>query len=304
MGDFYSQAQYYVASFANEVYMHPMGQVLLTGYGAYQTYYQSLLQKLKVNVHVFRVGTYKEAVEPYTRTDMSPEAKEANRELLATLWDDYSGRITANRKLADGALDSYIAGYDELLKAADGDMAKVALDHKLIDGLMSREEMRSRLIEVVGEEDGDFRHIDARDYLAAVRPRVPPTTDSDVAVIVAQGLILMGEQPRGVIGSDTLVKLIRQAREDEGVRALVIRIDSPGGAAFASELIRQELELTPEGRQAGRHVDGRGRCVRRLLDRVHDRRDLGIARDDHRLDRHLRHRADVRREHERDRCHA
>jgi protease-4 len=251
LGDYFSQAQYYLASFANEVYMHPMGQVLLTGYGAYQSYYHDLLDKLKVNVHVFRVGTYKEAVEPYTRADMSAEAKEANRTLLTALWGDYAKRITTNRKLADGALDEYVAKYDSLLAGAQGDMARVALDRGLVDALLSREDMRKRLIEDVGEEDGDYRHIDANAYLTAVRPRVAPTTNADVGVIVAKGLILMGDQPRGTIGSDTYAKLIRQAREDSGVRALVIRIDSPGGAAFASELIRQELELT---QQAGKPV--------------------------------------------------
>lgn len=243
-GDFFTQGQYYLASFANEVYMHPMGQVLLTGYGAYQSYYHGLLEKLKVKVHVFRVGTYKEAVEPYVRTDMSPEAKEANSGLLETLWDGYASRVSANRKLAEGRLDTYVATYDRLLAAANGDMARVALEEGLVDALMSREQMRARLIDTVGEEDGDFRHIRQDAYLRAVRPSSAPLGDADVGVVIASGLILMGDQPRGTIGSDTFVKLIREAREDDGIRALVVRIDSPGGAAFASELIRQELELT------------------------------------------------------------
>ena len=242
IGDYYTQAQYYLASFADHIYMHPMGQVLLTGFGAYGNYYKNLLDRLKVKVHVFRVGIYKAAVEPYTRTDMSDAAREANHEMIDELWSDYTGTIEKNRKLSKQQLDQYVDHYDELLQAAHGDMARAALEHGLVDELISRDEMRDRLIALVGEDDHTYRQIGYADYLRATRPPQPPAPN-EVGVIVASGMILPGDQPRGTIGADTLIDLIRKARFDDRVKAVVLRVDSPGGAALSAELIRQELEL-------------------------------------------------------------
>jgi protease IV len=242
IGDYYTQAQYYLASFADHIYMHPMGQVLLTGFGAYQNYYKDLLDRLKVKVHVFRVGIYKAAVEPYTRTDMSAEAREANRAMIDELWGDYTATIAANRKLDNEQLEQYVGHYDELLQAANGDMARVALERGLVDELISRDEMQDRLIALVGEEDQTYRQIGFADYLRATRQPKPPASN-EIGVIVASGMILPGEQPRGTIGADTLIELIRKARFDDKVKAVVLRVDSPGGAALSAELIRQELEL-------------------------------------------------------------
>ena len=241
VGDYYTQGQYYLASFADTIYMHSMGQVLLTGFGSYQTYYKDLLDKLKVKVHVFRVGAYKAAVEPYTRTDMSPEAREANRAMIDELWQDYIAKVSANRKIALDQMNDYVLHYEDLLKTADGDMARVALEHGLVDALISRDEMRQRLIAKVGESEGTFRQIASTDYLRATRAVQPPT-DNEVGVVVASGMILPGEQPRGSIGADSLTELIRNARLDQHVKAVVLRVDSPGGAAISSEVIRQELE--------------------------------------------------------------
>jgi protease IV len=241
VGDYYTQGQYYLASFADSIYMHSMGQVLLTGFGSYQSYYKDLLDKLKVKVHVFRVGAYKAAVEPYTRTDMSPEAREANRAMIDELWQDYIGRVATNRKLPLDQINEYVLHYEDLLKGADGDMARVALEHGLVDALISRDEMRDRLIAKVGESEGTFRQIASTDYLRATRA-VQPRADNEVGVVVASGMILPGEQPRGSIGADSLTELIRNARLDQHVKAVVLRVDSPGGAAISSEVIRQELE--------------------------------------------------------------
>ncbi len=244
-GDYYSQQQYYLASFADAVYMHPLGQILLTGYENFQPYFKDLLEKLKVKIHVFRVGTYKAAVEPFIRSDMSPAAKEANRSLLQVLWHHYLQTVADNRQLDQQQLQDYADHFHELLKAAGGDMGRVALEKGLVDELVSRDEIISRLIAKVGEKDNTFVQVSYADYLSNMRkPQLPSRHPSQIAVIEAKGNILMGDQPRGSIGADTLVALIRQVRQDDNVKALVMRVDSPGGSAFASELIREELELT------------------------------------------------------------
>ena len=242
-GEYFTQGQYFLASFADEVYMHPMGELLLTGFGAYQGYYQGLIEKLKVNVHVFRVGTYKAAVEPFTRSDMSIEAKQANKALIDQLWGNYTQRVSANRRLSTESLARYSTDFDTLLEQAHGDLARIALEHGLIDELLTPEELNQRLKQKVGEEDGYYRHVEMGTYLGDVRTPELPSAKDQIAVVIASGNILMGEQPRGSIGSDTLISLIRQARENDKIKALVLRVDSPGGSAFASELIRQELEL-------------------------------------------------------------
>ena len=241
VGDYYTQGQYYLASFANTIYMHTMGQVLLTGFGSYQSYYKELLDRLKVKVHVYRVGSYKAAVEPYTRSDMSPEAREANRAMIDELWQDYIAKVAANRKMPLEQVNDYVNRYETILEAAGGDMAKAALEHGFVDALMSRDEMRARLIEKVGEDENSFRQISATDYLRATRAPQIPGADQ-VGVIVASGMILSGDQPRGRIGADSLTELIRTARKDQKVKAVVLRVDSPGGLVISSEVIRQEVE--------------------------------------------------------------
>jgi protease-4 len=241
VGDYYTQGQYYLASYADTVYMHPMGQVLLTGFGSYQNYYKDLLDRLKVKVHVYRVGAYKAAVEPYTRTDMSAEAREANRAMIDELWQDYIAKVSTNRKMTLEQINDYVNRYEDVLKSAQGDMARAALEHGLVDALISRDEMRERLIAKVGESEGTFRQIASNDYLRATRS-VPAPAANEVGVVVAAGMILPGEQPRGSIGADSLTELIRSARLDKNVKAVVLRVDSPGGAAISSEVIRQEIE--------------------------------------------------------------
>ncbi len=241
VGDSYTQAQYYLASFANTIYMHPMGQVLLTGFGAYQSYYKGLLDRLKVKVHVYRVGVYKAAVEPYTRADMSSEAREANRAMIDELWHDYIARVAANRKQTPDQVNDYVDHYEAILAAAHGDMGRAALDRGLVDALVSRDEMRKRLITKVGESEGTFQQINFDDYIRATHLVQPPSLN-EIGVVVASGMILPGDQPRGTIGADSLCELIRNARLDAHIKAVVLRVDSPGGAAISSEVIRQEIE--------------------------------------------------------------
>ncbi|MCY3814140.1 MAG: signal peptide peptidase SppA [Gammaproteobacteria bacterium] len=240
---FYGRDQYYLASFADEIYVHPMGDVMPTGYGMFRNYYQGLFDLLDVNVHVFRVGTYKEFVEPYTRTDMSPAAREANQALVDSLWSRYVQRVAENRGIEPEAFIDYVARYDELLAGLSGNAAELALQHGLVDGILVNQEVTDRLREVVGEDGESYRRVGFGDY---VQPRIPPLFGDVIGVIAASGSIVMGEAPRGTIGAKTMAGLLRQAREDDAVKAVVLRIDSGGGSALASEIIRREVVRVQE----------------------------------------------------------
>ena len=241
VGDSYTQPQYAIASHADAVYMHPDGFLFLPGYGTFQPYFKSLLEKLKLNVYVFRVGEYKAAVEPFIRDDMSDAAKEANQALVDGLWAAYRQRILDERNLDEASLDRFTESFDEALAQTDGDAARAALESGLVDELMSADQMRSHIADTVGrDEDNDFNGIGYRAYLKALGPR--QSEPGNVGLVFARGAIQMGDD-RDAAAADNLVGLIRQAREDDAVKALVLRVDSPGGSAFASELIRQELEL-------------------------------------------------------------
>ena len=235
----YDRDHYYLASFADEIYMHPMGEVELVGYGTYGLYYQQMFDALDINIHVFRIGTYKAAVEPFTRNDMSADAKVANQALVDSLWQRYVGRVAANRDLDREAVLAYANHYDEVLAEAGGDAAKAALEHRLVDALLVKDEVSERLRELAGDgEEDSYRHIALGDYLT---PVVPLPVGDAVGVIVASGFIAPGDQPRGTIGARTMAELLGDARENDSIKAVVIRIDSGGGSAFASELIRQEI---------------------------------------------------------------
>jgi protease IV len=254
-GDFFDQYRYYLAAYADEINLDPMGDVLITGFGLYRNYFKSALEKLLIQFHVFRVGTYKTALEPFIRDSMSEYAKEANSAWLNVLWDAYKTNVAQLRGMAPESIDEYANNRSELLTRADGDTARLALDFGLVDSLKTRDEFRDDLIQLVGENEKDksFNQIQFDDYLAAIQPKLSPArkNKSQVGVIVAEGIILDGTQPAGRIGSDTLTELIRRALEDEDIKAVVLRIDSPGGSALASDVIRRELERT---RQNGKPV--------------------------------------------------
>ena len=243
-GDYYDQAQYLLASYADTVFLHPMGQVLLPGYGGSQLFYNELLDKLGVNVHIFRVGTYKAAVEPFERNNMSDESRANSQQLVDELWQRYLTQVAQNRGLSEQLLRSYTNDFGDHLRASDGDTAATALEHGLVDELLSRPQLRTRLRELVGGSEGDAAAgtIEFQQYLALTSGSDLPS-EKEIGVIVAEGTIDLGDQPRGVVGADSLAALIREARRDDNVKAVVLRIDSPGGSAMASELIRQELDL-------------------------------------------------------------
>jgi len=244
--DFYIQRNYYLAAHADRVYLHPMGGVLLTGFGAYRNYFKSALDKLLVNVHVFKAGRYKSALEPFTRNDMSDFDKKANSALLDVYWESYKSDVAGQRGIEAAAIDDYVNMFPALLADSSGDTAKLAMSYRLVDALKTQDQLREELVELAGEDPSlhSFNRIRFDDYIRSVRaPAVDQNkSPNQVGVIVAQGIILEGVQSAGRIGGDSLSALIRQASSDEAVRALVLRIDSPGGSAFASDEIRSELE--------------------------------------------------------------
>jgi protease-4 len=251
-GERFTQGQYYLASAADEVDIAPDGFVLVPGLARYVSYFKGALDKLGVTVHVFRVGEYKSFSEPFTRSDMSDADREASRDLLAALWNVLRGDVAASRRIAPETLDAYAGNYAAVLEAAGGDAARAAREAGLVDRVSTRDQWRDLLKTRIGASDDgkDYRHVDFDDYLAAVRAR-HRREDAKVAVLVAQGAIIDGSESRAAVGGDSLAQLIRAAREDERIKAVVLRIDSPGGSAWASEVIRRELELT---REAGKPV--------------------------------------------------
>jgi protease-4 len=250
IGDYYGQQQYYLAAHADRLYLHPMGGIALTGYGIYRNYFKRALEKLMIQFHVFRVGTYKSALEPFLRDDMSEYAKEANLSWLNVLWEDYSKNITELRGLSPDAIDNYTNNISENLSMVQGDTARLALDHGLVDALKTRDEVRAELIALVGQGETEMtvNQIPFDDYLADIQPQLELSREdtAKVGIIVAKGIIKDGVQPAGKIGSESLTDLIRQARLEDDVKALVLHIDSPGGSALASEIIRREIELTSQ----------------------------------------------------------
>jgi protease-4 len=247
-GAVFNQAQYYLAAHADRIYVHPMGGVFLSGFGLYRQYFKTALEKLLVQFHVFRVGTYKSALEPFLRDDMSQSAKEANLAWLTVLWDDFKTNLAALRGLDAQAIDDYINNISGHLAGVEGDTARLALNYGLVDEIKTRDEVISELTELVGEDEDKktFNQIQMDNYLEVIRPELLPTDpfSTKVGIIVARGVILDGKQPAGKIGGDTLSDLIRKARRDDQIAAIVIHIDSPGGSALASETIRNEIELT------------------------------------------------------------
>lgn len=247
VGDAYTQQQYYLASFADEIHLNPFGNVLLTGLGSYHLYFKEALAKLRINFHVFRVGAYKDAVEPFIGTGMSDASREHTAAWLTELWREISTGIETRRHLAAGAVDDYVNQADIKLAAAQGDGSQLALQSGLIDHISTRPELLARLRGLAGDgdEERDYGYVDLREYLVHVKLSKPAAAEQPkIGVLVASGVMYDGDQHAGAIGGDSLARLIRQTREKAVVKALVLRVDSPGGSAFAADLIRQELLAT------------------------------------------------------------
>lgn len=243
MANGYDQDQYFLASFADKIYLNTKGMVSLDGLSRYRLYYKAALEKLNITTHVFRVGTFKSAVEPFIRDDMSEADKEASKVLLADIWQSYSSIVASNRQIAPDQLVLSTDAYLEQLEKADGDSAQMAINMKWVDELVSADAFRLAMMQRVGvdKEGKNYRQISFNDYRSVTAP-VPQFIENDsVAVIVAKGNILNGKQPAGQIGGESTSELLTKARFDNKVKAVVLRVDSPGGSAFASEQIRQEV---------------------------------------------------------------
>ncbi|EAR7375891.1 signal peptide peptidase SppA [Salmonella enterica] len=249
VGENYSQGQYYLASFANKIWLSPQGQVDLHGFATNGLYYKTLLDKLKVSTHVFRVDTYKSAVEPFIRDDMSPAAREADSRWIGELWQNYLHTVSANRQISPQQLFPGAQAIIDGLTSVGGDTAKYALDHKLVDALASSADVEKALTKQFGwsKTENNYRAISYYDYSL----KTPADTGGTIAVIFANGAIMDGEETPGNVGGDTTASQIRDARLDPKVKAIVLRVNSPGGSVNASEVIRAELAAA---RAAGKPV--------------------------------------------------
>jgi protease-4 len=241
----YEQPQYYVAAHADEVYLDPFGVVFVDGYDYYRIFLREALDKLAVDVNVFKVGTYKSYTDGYTRNEMSAEEREESLTWLRVLWEAYQADVSKARGLPAGALQAYVNEAAALIKGAKGDAAKVALAQGLVTALKTKEEVGEQVAAVVGEDQSthSYNSVGFEQYLAAVRAERTLDRDGngDVGVIIASGEILDGSHPPGTIGGDSAAALIRDARFDDDIKAVVVRVDSPGGSIYASEQIYREL---------------------------------------------------------------
>ncbi|WP_404399231.1 signal peptide peptidase SppA [Idiomarina seosinensis] len=253
-GDAYAQHQYYLAAHAKNLYLNPLGGVAFDGFEYGQIYFKGMLDKLKLNPHVFKVGEYKSAVEPFVRNSMSEQARQANDFLFNDLWQEFKQDVVNQRQLTDavtsGLMEPYLAAFNN----ANGNLAKLALEANLVDALKTRAEVRNELINLAGydEDKKTYRHISFADYLNEVgngnKALLPDDSNNEIAVVVARGQIVDGYQRAGMVGGDSTAELIRKARQNEKTKAIILRIDSPGGSGFASEIIRQEvLEAKKQG---------------------------------------------------------
>jgi protease IV len=253
--DSMDQTQYYLAAQAGEVYLDPMGLVYLDGFSYYRMYLKDAIEKLNVDVNVFRAGTFKSYTDEFSRSDMAPSEREETSVWLEALWNAYQQDVTRARSLPAGSLNEFVADEPAALAAVSGDAAKLALQRGLVTALKSRRQMADELKVLVGEDEDthSFNSIGMSQYLTSIRSKhvLKSKSDSKVGIVVAAGEILDGHQPPGTIGGESTADLLREARYDSAVKAVVLRVDSPGGSMFASEQILREVQTL---RKAGKPV--------------------------------------------------
>ncbi|MCY4340543.1 MAG: signal peptide peptidase SppA [Gammaproteobacteria bacterium] len=251
---FYSQTDYFLAAQSDEVHLHDMGGVDISGLGRWRLYFAEALRKLDIDAHVFRVGEYKSFVEPYFRDSMSAEDRESAEQWLGALWNEYQREVTEARGLEPDALDRYAESLTEALEAVEGDLAKVNLEAGLVDFIQNDEKFSAHMEERFGdEENGDYNRVSFADYLVTADRENPPYKDDEnnVAVVTVAGAITDGSAPPGAAAGDSIAKLVRHAAEEDDIKALVLQVDSPGGSAFASEVISAAVSTVS---QAGKPV--------------------------------------------------
>lgn len=248
LADNLGQQQYFLASMADEVWLNPKGLVWIDGFSAYRQFYRDGLDKLEVEVNLFQAGKYKSAMEPWVRNDMSPEAKEANLFWIGSLWQQYLEAVSRQRGVPLVNLSDAINHFADRLEAVDGDFAQFALEVGLVDRLMNRPEANLELatLGAPGEGSEGFRQVGFENYLELTDMQNRSGASRKVAIVVAEGEIVRGAQPQGVVGAVTLSRKLRSLAEDQDVGAVVVRVNSPGGDAFASEKIRREIQALKE----------------------------------------------------------
>ena len=245
MGENYDKTQYYLAAHADEIYLDPHGLILIDGYGYYRTFLKDAIDKLGVDVNVFRAGKFKSYTDQFSRNDMSEQEREESTAWLSSLWKNYQAAVTSARGMQPDAIATYASQFVASMRTNGGDFAAVAVERGLVNELKTRRQVEQRLMALAGEnkESHSFNGIEFQDYVQVERPRraLAKIGGKKIGVVVASGEILDGEQPSGTIGGDSLAQLLRDAAYDDDIAAVVLRIDSPGGSVFASEVIRREV---------------------------------------------------------------
>ncbi len=249
-GVWFDQRQYFLAAHADEVYLDPHGTVIIEGFGYFRQYLKGTADKLSVDVHVFKVGTHKSAPDTFTRSDMSPEDREEAGVWVNSLWDAWKSGVAQARGVEPQALQDYADNAGPGVREVDGDLAQYAFARGLVDGLKTREQFDEIVSEEAGVDEAEHSYpsVDWRPYFTVLRSEraLHKSEDQNVGVVVASGEILDGKQPPGTVGGATLSELLRELRYDDSIGAVVLRIDSPGGSMFASEMIRREIDALQE----------------------------------------------------------
>ncbi|OOF70246.1 signal peptide peptidase SppA [Rodentibacter caecimuris] len=243
ISDNYSQTQYYLASFADQIYLNPIGSVSINGFSQERLFFKSTLEKLEITPHIFRVGTYKSAVEPFLRDNMSPESRTNTQQWLNKMWDNYLVTVAENRQITPQQLFPPAKQYLAELKALNGDSAAYTKQRGLISELITNYDLDKKLTALFGkDENGEVKSVSFDDYLSVLPDRMQSAKKEKIAVVNIEGAIIDGESVDEEVGGYTIASLLRQANDDDNIKAVILRINSPGGSAFASEIIRQEVE--------------------------------------------------------------
>ena len=248
LADNLSQQQYYLAALADEIWLHPAGMVWIDGFSVYRQFYRDGLDKLEVEVNLFKVGEYKSAMEPFVRDDMSPEAKEANLYWIGGLWQQYLEGVSRHRGIPLENLSAAVNDFANGLEAVDGDFGRFAENLGLVDRLVSLPEAQLELARMgaAGSGSEGYRQVGMENYLMLTELQHRPDSEKKIAVVVAEGDIVRGSQPQGVVGAETMSGKLRTLALDKNVVAVVLRINSPGGEVFASEKVRREVQALKE----------------------------------------------------------
>ena len=242
---FYDQRQYYLAAHANQVLSHPMGGVLIEGFGRNRNYYKDALDKLGIKANLIRVGQFKSAGEPFVLNAPSEQALKAEAHVYDALWALYTGGVEKARKLPADSINQNMGKLPDAFIKVKGNAAQLALDWKWLDGLQTFESLRETLMKDVGKDEDiqSFRQVGWKDYLVS---EVKKVKGEHIAIVVAEGEIGDGRAPAGKIGGISTSERIRKATEDKDVKAIVLRVNSPGGSVLGSELIRDQLQIAKD----------------------------------------------------------